>query len=83
MTDGSDLRWLGLSHDAESTWSFELVPSLARFDGKLYGGTGIAATVATMEAETARTTLWVTVQYAGSADLGERVSLHVEELARG
>lgn len=83
MSDGSDLAWLGLHHDDSSRWSFELIPSLARFDGKLYGGTGIAAVVATMEAETAREALWATVQYAGSADLGERVELHVEELARG
>jgi acyl-CoA thioesterase len=83
MSDGSDLAWLGLTHDDAARWSFELIPSLARFDGKLYGGTGIAAMVATMEAETAREALWATVQYAGSADLGERVELHVEELARG
>jgi acyl-CoA thioesterase len=83
MTDGSDLAWLGLHHEGPGRWSFELIPSLARFDGKLYGGTGIAATIATMEAETARTALWATCQYAGSADLGERVDLHVEVLAQG
>lgn len=83
MTDGSDLAWLGLERHADAHWSFELVPSLARFDGKLYGGTGIASMIATMEAETAREALWATVQYAGSADLGERVELRVEELARG
>ena len=83
MTDGSDLAWLGLERHGEGRWSFEVTPPLTRMDGKLYGGTGIAATVATMEAETARDALWATVQFAGSADTGERVDCHVEVLATG
>ena len=83
MTDGSDLAWLGLERQGDGRWSFELTPPLSRMDGKLYGGTGIAVAVATMEAETARDTLWATVQFAGSADIGERVDCHVEVLATG
>lgn len=83
MTDGSDLAWLGLERHGDGRWSFELTPSLTRFDGKLYGGTGIAVTVAAMEAETARDAVWATVQFAASADLGDTIDLHVEELARG
>jgi acyl-CoA thioesterase len=83
MTDGSDLAWLGLDRDGEGRWSFELTSPLTRHDGKLYGGTGIAVTVATMEAETARDALWATVQFAGSADIGERIDCHVEVLAQG
>jgi acyl-CoA thioesterase len=83
MTDGSDLAWLGLERHDEGRWSFELTPPLSRMDGKLYGGTGIAVTVAAMEAETARDALWTTVQFAGSADIGERIDLHVEQLAIG
>ena len=83
MTDGSDLAWLGLERHGDGRWSFDLTTWLTRFDGKLYGGTGIAATVAAMEAETARDAVWATVQFAASADLGDTVELHVEELARG
>jgi acyl-CoA thioesterase len=83
MTDGSDLAWLGLERHGERRWSFELTAPLSRMDGKLYGGTGIAVTVATMEAETARDALWVTTQFVGSADIGERIEVHVEPLAEG
>jgi acyl-CoA thioesterase len=83
MSDGSDLAWLGLERRREGRWSFELTSPLTRHDGKLYGGTGIAVMVATMEAETARDALWTTVQYAGSADIGERIDCHVEVLANG
>jgi acyl-CoA thioesterase len=83
MTDGYDLAWLGLERAGDGHWSFELTPPLSRMDGKLYGGTGIAVTVAAMEAETARDTLWATVQFVGTADIGERVDCHVESLAQG
>ena len=83
MTDGSDLAWLGLERHGEGRWSFELTPPLSRMDGKLYGGTGIAVSVAAFEAETARDALWTTVQFVGSADIGERVDCHVEVLASG
>jgi acyl-CoA thioesterase len=83
MTDGSDLAWLGLERSGDGRWSFEVTPPLTRPDGKLYGGTGIATTVATLEAETAREALWATVQFAGSAEVGERVDCHVEVLAQG
>ncbi|HEV3227038.1 MAG TPA: thioesterase family protein [Acidimicrobiales bacterium] len=78
-----DIAWLGLERHGPAQWSFDLTPPLTRFDGKLYGGTGIAVTTATMEAETGGGALWATVQFAGSADLGERIDCHVEVLARG
>ena len=83
MSDGSDLAWLGLERHDEGRWSFELTSPFTRHDGKLYGGTGIAVMVATMEAETARDALWTTVQYAGTAEIGERIDCHVEALATG
>lgn len=83
MTDGSDLAWLGLEGQGDGRWSLELTPPLRRMDGRLYGGTGIAVAVATMEAETARDALWTTVQFVGSADPGERIDCHVEVLAGG
>jgi acyl-CoA thioesterase len=83
VTDGSDLAWLGLERRGEGLWSFELTPPLSRMDGKLYGGTGLAVAVATMEAETARDVLWATAQFAGGTEPGERIDCRVEELARG
>jgi acyl-CoA thioesterase-2 len=83
MTDGSDLAWLGLEHHDDGRWSFELTSELSRHDGKLYGGAGIAVMIATIEAATARNTLWSTVQFVGSADIGERIDCRVEVLAPG
>ena len=83
MPDDSDLAWLGLERHGDGRWSFELTSGLTRHDGKLFGGTGIAVTVATMEAETGRDALWTTVQYASSAELGARIDCHVEVLASG
>ena len=83
MTDGSDLAWLGLQRDDAAGWSFELTSSLARPDGKLYGGTGVAVMVAMTEAETGRDVLWSTVQFVGSAELGERLDCRLEVLAQG
>src|SRR5581483_5227252 len=50
--------------------SFELVPELCRFDGALYGGTGVAATVMAMEAATQRDALWVVTQFVASTRVG-------------
>jgi acyl-CoA thioesterase len=83
MTDGSDLAWLGLERHDAGRWSFEVTEPLSRMDGKLYGGTGIAVAVATFEAETGRDALWSTVQFAGSAEIGERVDCAVDILATG
>jgi acyl-CoA thioesterase len=83
MSDNRDMEWLGLERQGPGRWSFELTNDLTRHDGKLFGGTGIAVMVATMEADTERDALWTTVQYAGSADLGERIDCAVDVLATG
>ena len=83
MSDGLDLVWLGLERHDVGRWSFELVPSLTRPDGKLYGGTGVAVLIATAEAETGRDALWSTVQFVGSAEVGERIECRLEVLAQG
>src|SRR5688500_19271968 len=83
MSDGLDLAWLGLERHDDARWSFELTPSLSRPDGKLYGGTGVAVMVAITEAETGRDALWSTVQFVGSAEVGERVDCRLEVLAQG
>lgn len=78
-----DFEWLGLEPEADGHFGFELADPIARLDGKFYGGTGIAVTVATMEAVTGRDALYATVQFASSADLGERFDVHTEVLATG
>src|SRR3954467_4967935 len=82
MSDGSDLAWLGLERSGDGRWSFELPSPLTRHDGKLYGGAGIAVSVAAMEAESGRDALWTTTQFVGQADMGERIDCNVEVLAR-
>lgn len=79
----SDLEWLGLEAHDDGRYSFVLASALTRFDGKLYGGTGAAVVTALLEAETGRDALWVTAQFAGSADLDEVLDCRVEVLAHG
>jgi acyl-CoA thioesterase len=62
---------------------FELTPDLARFDGRLFGGAGLAASVAAMELVTERNALWVTVQFVGSAEIGNHIDCDTEVLAGG
>jgi acyl-CoA thioesterase len=79
-----DHRLLGLVHDGPGRASFELTRPLARFDGKLFGGTAIAAAVALAEVETGRPALWTTVQFiAGDTTLGDRFHCTTEVLAEG
>ena len=63
--------------------SFELTPELCRFDGALYGGTGVAATVMAMEAATQRDALWVLTQFVASPRAGACIDWEVETLAAG
>ena len=76
-------EWLGLDPMEDGCTGFVLTPRLARFDGKLFGGTGLAVVVAALEAVTERRALWTTVQFVGSADEGDRIDLAVEVLAAG
>ena len=79
-----DHTLLGLERTGDGTASFELTQLLARFDGKLFGGTAIAVAVALMEAETTRPALWTTVQFVSGATLvGDRLDCTTEVLAAG
>ncbi len=80
----ADLQMLGLSVDVDLlTGRFELVPSIARHDGGLYGGTAIAASVVAMEAATQRNVLWVTTQYVDTARQGDVITCTTEVLKAG
>jgi len=80
----TDLRLLNLSLDPEGGHGrFELIWGLGRHDGALYGGTGIAVSVAAMEAATGREALWVTTQFAATAHLGSVIDVETQVLASG
>jgi acyl-CoA thioesterase len=80
----ADHALLGLERTGPGEASFELTRPLARFDGKLFGGTAIAAAVALAEVETSRPALWTTVQFiAGDTTLGDRFHCTTEVLAEG
>jgi acyl-CoA thioesterase len=74
---------LDLHHNDDGHASFELTPELARLDGRLFGGAGLAASVAALEAQTGRDALWTTVQFVGVAEIGDRIDCHTEVLAEG
>jgi acyl-CoA thioesterase len=80
----ADLEMVGLSFDPDGlTGSFELVPSIARHDGGLYGGTAIAASVVAMEAATQRNVLWLTTQYVDTARQGDSITCTTDVLKAG
>lgn len=86
--DGQDRRsdhaLLGLEPGGPGRASFVLTQPLARFDGKLFGGTAIAVAVALAEVSTARPALWTTVQFiSGATSIGDRFECTTEVLAEG
>ena len=62
---------------------FVLTPDLARHDGALYGGTGAAVAVMSMEAATQRDALWVATQFVAQARLGDQIDVEAQVLAAG
>ena len=72
-----------LHEGPDGHYGLDLTAELARFDGRLFGGAGLAASVAAMEALSGRGALWVTAQFVGQADMGERIDCHAEVLAEG
>ena len=67
----------------EGGYHFDLTPALARFDGRLFGGAGLAAAVAVLELATQRSALWTTTQFVGSAEIGDVIECRAEILAAG
>ena len=83
MESALDEWLLGLERTGDHSVRFELVGHLCRPDGALYGGTAIAAAVASMELVTGRPALWATTQLVTRAQFGEVVDVAIESLARG
>lgn len=83
-TGAADREFLGLEVTGDGTAALELTPGLARLDGKLYGGTAMAAAVTMAEHVTGRPALWSTVQFvAASCTIGDRLELVAEVRAHG
>ncbi len=84
MTHDIDRRLLGFEEGADAGHhSFTVRPHLARGDGRLYGGSGVAATVAAIEAVTDRPALWCATQLISTAGVDERIDVSAEVVASG
>lgn len=80
----ADRAFLGLELAADGTGSFPLTRALCRHDGRLYGGTAVAAAIAMAEHVAGRRCLWATVQFvSGLATVGDRLHCTAEVLAAG
>jgi len=80
----SDLDLFGLVvSEGGDSGRFELRGGLVRHDGALYGGTGLAVSVAAMEAATQRDALWCSTQFVSQPFKGDTVTWEVERLAVG
>lgn len=80
----NDTDFLGLvADDDPGRYHFTVEKHLARLDGKLYGGTALAASIAAAEALSLREALWMTTQFVATAPGGAEVSVLAEVLAPG
>jgi acyl-CoA thioesterase len=82
MTTDEDFLGL-LPGTGDGRFHFTVQNHLARLDGRLYGGTAIAVSIATAEAVSDRTALWMTTQFIATAPANEEISVHAEVLAPG
>ncbi len=80
----SDIDFLGLvPSEGAGRFSFRVRNHLSRMDGQLYGGSAIAASIATAELISERTALWMTTQFVATAPAESIVEVHAEVLALG
>lgn len=80
----ADAEFLGLvRHDHGDHFHFVVENRLARLDGRLYGGTAIAVSIAAAEQVTERSSLWMTTQFVSTVGEGTEIAVHVEVLAPG
>ncbi len=80
----SDAEFLDLvAGEDAGTYHFNVRSHLARIDGKLYGGTAIAASIAAAELFTERSPLWMTTQFVSTAPPEADITVRVEMLAQG
>lgn len=79
-----DIEFLGLERlRGTGYFEFTVTPQLSRMDGRLYGGTAIAVSVAVAELVSERTALWMTTQFVSTVETGTPVGVEAEILAPG
>lgn len=79
-----DTDFLGLVAGSEpGHYEFTVEKHLARLDGKLYGGTALAASIAASESVSQRQAVWMTTQFVATAPAGATISVLAEVLAPG
>lgn len=80
----SDADFLGLTAGhGPGRYRFTVADHLSRLDGRLYGGTAIAVSVAVSELVSERRALWMTTQFVSTVDEGAEVDVLAEVLAGG
>jgi acyl-CoA thioesterase len=80
----NDAAFLGLEvGDSAGRFRFVVEDRLSRLDGRLYGGTAIAVSIAAAEQVTGRAPLWMTTQFVSTVEEGAGIDVHVEVLAPG
>jgi len=75
--------FLGLREVSTRSFSLEVVPRLATSGSFLFGGAGLGAGIAALEAVTQRQCTWATAQYLSYARLGERLDIDVTVAVEG
>lgn len=78
-----DHEFLGSRRVDQRRWQVPVTRGLIVPHGGLYGGAGLAAVIAAMEAATDRPLRWVTCQFSSSATVGETLDVEVSVDRRG
>ena len=78
-----DAALLGLEQIDDGRFWFVVADHLSRLDGRLYGGTAIAASIVAAELVSDRRPLWMTTQFVSTVDEGAVVHVVAEVLAPG
>ena len=78
-----DVALLGLDHVGDGRFRFVVADHLSRLDGRLYGGTAIAASIVAAELVSHRRPLWMTTQFVSTVAEGAVVDMVAEVLAPG
>jgi acyl-CoA thioesterase II len=73
----ADHEFLGSRRVDDRRWQVPVVGGLVVPHGGLYGGAGLAAVIAAMEAATDRPLRWVTSQFVSTATVGETLEVEV------
>ena len=83
MTDA--LEFLGMERTGvdDLHWRLDVIPELTTPGNFLFGGCGLGAAIAALEAAGGRPTVWATAQYLSYAPTGSVLDLEVTLAATG